>query len=271
MEKNLITRILVALVGIPLLVTAILLGGWYFFGLIIIISIATQYEFYALAMKKNASSQKIPGYLLTICLLMSIQTGPDRELLALFVAILLFIFSFEMYRKGGSPIINIAITLSGIIYPGVFAAALLFLRNNAENIQVSSAGGFILTLFVAIWACDTFAYFVGTSIGKHRLFERVSPKKSIEGAAGGLAGAIIIFIIAHYSGLYNISIELALISGIIVGTFGQMGDLVESWFKRDAGIKDSSKLLPGHGGFLDRFDSLLFVSPVFLIVYLLLN
>jgi phosphatidate cytidylyltransferase len=125
-----------------------------------------------------------------------------------------------------------------------------------------------MTLFVAIWACDTFAYFVGKSIGKHRLFERVSPKKSIEGALGGLAGAVLAFLAVYYFEWYNISLELSLISGLIVGTFGQFGDLVESWFKRDAGIKDSSHILPGHGGILDRFDSLIFVAPVFMIIYL---
>jgi phosphatidate cytidylyltransferase len=268
MKKNLLTRILVSIIGIPVLVAAILLGEWYFFGLIIIISVAAQYEFYILTKKKDAYAQKFAGILLTVCILLNFQSGPDKRILALSIGIVLFIFSFEMFRKKKSPIVNIAATLTGVVYPGMFTVALLFLRNNAENMHVSSAGGFILTIFVAIWACDTFAYFVGTSIGKHRLFERVSPKKTIEGAIGGLVGAVIVFIVVHYSDWYFISLKLALISGLIIGTFGQMGDLVESWFKRDADVKDSSNLLPGHGGFLDRFDSLLFVAPVFLLIYL---
>ena len=85
------------------------------------------------------------------------------------------------------------------IYPSLFLASLLFLRNNIEKINISSAAGFILTLFVSIWACDTFAYFIGKPLGKHRLFEKVSPKKSIEGAIGGLAGALLVFISVHYS------------------------------------------------------------------------
>ena len=136
---------------------------------------------------------------------------------------------------------------------------------------MASPAGFVLTIFIAIWACDIFAYFVGKKLGKHKLFPRVSPKKSIEGAIGGLLAVFIVFLIIVIFQLYSIQLYVALLSSLLIGVFGQFGDLVESWFKRDAGIKDSSNLLFGHGGFLDRFDSLIFVSPALLIFFLLLR
>jgi phosphatidate cytidylyltransferase len=266
--KELLKRVAVAVVAIPLLVYLILQGGWYFFALVAIITVVGQWEFYNLAKQKESLSQIVPGILLTLIMLYSIQAGVDYLLIGSAFIVLIVIFSYEMFRNKSSAILNISTTMAGVIYPAVFLATLLFLRNNVQDIGISSAGGFVLTLFVAIWACDSFAYFVGKSIGKHRLFERVSPKKSIEGALGGLVGSLAVFITVHFFEWYIISVEMAIVSGTVVGTFGQLGDLVESWFKRDAKIKDSSQILPGHGGMLDRFDSLIFVSPVFMIIYL---
>ena len=110
---------------------------------------------------------------------------------------------------------------------------------------------------------------IGKSLGKHKLFKRVSPNKSVEGAVAGVVGSILVFLIVKWIEFVPISYVFAIISGLIVGIIGQLGDLVESWFKRDAGVKDSSNILPGHGGILDRFDSLLFVSPAFLILYIM--
>ena len=267
--KELITRIIVALVGIPLLVFLIWQGTWYFFALILVITIGGQIEFYNTAKNKKIDAQYMPGISAAVLTLLAVQTGGNSRIIAVLVLLILFIFIFELFRKKSSAIINTAVTILGIVYPGLFLAAILFLRNNVERLNISSAAGFMLTLFVSIWACDTFAYFVGKPLGKHRLFERVSPKKSIEGALGGLFGSILVFLTAHYMDWYYISFSMALLSGIIVGIFGQTGDLIESWFKRDSGVKDSSSILPGHGGFLDRFDSLIFVSPLFYFIYLL--
>jgi phosphatidate cytidylyltransferase len=135
----------------------------------------------------------------------------------------------------------------------------------------------IIGLFILIWTNDTFAYLVGKSVGKHKLYHRISPKKTIEGFLGG----IIFSIIAGYliSKMYirpteNFSaksISIWIIIALIVGVFGTIGDLIESKFKRIAGVKDSGKIMPGHGGILDRLDSVIFVAPIVYLFYQILS
>jgi phosphatidate cytidylyltransferase len=120
----------------------------------------------------------------------------------------------------------------------------------------------VLALFASIWICDSAAYFAGRAFGRHTLFERVSPKKTWEGALAGFVFAIAAFVAAKALFLPYLSYPSALVCGATVGCFGQLGDLAESLMKRDAGVKDSSALIPGHGGIFDRFDSLIFVSPL---------
>ena len=125
-------------------------------------------------------------------------------------------------------------------------------------------------ILISIWICDTFAYTFGKMLGRHKLYEKVSPNKTIEGGVAGLIGAVLTVVIVKIFNILPLDWSSAIIMGSAVGILGQIGDLVESWFKRDAGVKDSSALLPGHGGMLDRFDSLLFLSPTILILTLLL-
>ena len=273
--NELTIRVIVALIGIPLLLFVILKGEIYFFSIIIIIAVISQWELYKILKTKNINVSVIPGYSLGMLLLYFTAYGSDKVLILLSLFAVLFLFGFEMFRNKGSALLNIAGTFLGILYPVAFLAALLYLRFNIEKILPKTgynpAGMFIITMFASIWLCDTFAYFFGKALGKHRLFERVSPKKSIEGAIAGLAGAILIFFVSKWIGFLHIPDVLVLICGIIVGTIGQLGDLVESWFKRDAGVKDSSGILPGHGGMMDRFDSLMFIAPAFVIFYLILK
>jgi phosphatidate cytidylyltransferase len=131
----------------------------------------------------------------------------------------------------------------------------------------------LISIFVLIWTNDTFAYLVGKSIGKHKLFERISPKKTIEGFIGGIIFAIIAsyFISKYFLKIPEKNIYIWFIIAFIVGVFGTIGDLVESKFKRIAGKKDSGKIMPGHGGILDRLDSVIFVAPIIFLFYQILN
>lgn len=269
--SELLTRILVAVAAIPFLIFLIWRGDWYFFTLIASIVLTGQWEMYHLARQKGAHPATVAGTLLSIALLLFFQMGINPLIAALALIVLLYLFLGEMFYNQGSAFLNTAATLAGVVYPGLLLSGILFLRVHMTQAGTDSARGFIITLFFAIWANDTFAYFAGRAFGRHKLFERVSPKKSIEGAIGGILGSLLVFFTVYFAGWYALSLQLTIISGLITGIFGPLGDLVESWFKRDAGIKDSSHLLPGHGGILDRFDSLIIVTPALLTAWLILR
>lgn len=211
-------------------------------------------------------------------------------LLVLLLIFVLLVMIVELFRNKGSAIINTGTTVFAVLYIPVFLGSIVGLRElfalpdfptttffggqggayPAEiMLQVDRWGGAtIVTVFVSIWMCDSLAYFAGRFFGRNKLFERVSPNKTWEGASAGYVGAVAAFLISQYYFLPYLTVGSAFVCGSIVGVFGQLGDLAESLLKRDAGVKDSSSLIPGHGGVLDRFDSLIFVSPV---IFLYLN
>ncbi len=272
--KELFIRIAVAVVGIPALIFVILEGGHWFFGFIALVAVLGQWEMARFLKAKQIHPQMWVSYLLGLGLLYATAYGLHLHMKVFWLSVLLILFAGEMFRNKGSALLNTAGTLLILIYPVAFLAALLYLRFHIGGLLpgiVNAGGIYVLLIFIAVWFCDTFAYFFGVTFGKHRLFERVSPKKSIEGAVAGLAGALLVFFLARGLDILPLPVIQAVFAGLIVGIGGQLGDLVESWFKRDAGIKDSSHILPGHGGILDRFDSLLFVAPFFLLLYLILK
>ena len=141
--------------------------------------------------------------------------------------------------------------------------------NDLQLAQINRWGGYtVIAIFASIWMCDTAAYFGGSSFGKHLLFERVSPKKTWEGAVFGFIFSVLTMITAKILLLGYLAFQHALVLGVLIGIFGQVGDLIESRLKRDVGVKDSSTLIPGHGGLYDRFDSLVYISPI---VYLYID
>ena len=160
--------------------------------------------------------------------------------------------------------------LGYIILPFLILAKIPFGENNNYNTKI------ITGIFIIIWTNDTFAYIVGKSIGKHKLLEKISPKKTIEGFIGGVIFAVIagLLISKYYiQPVESFKLKSALIwmvSALLIGIFGTIGDLVESKFKRIAGIKDSGKIMPGHGGILDRLDSVIFVAPIIYLFYQIL-
>jgi phosphatidate cytidylyltransferase len=162
----------------------------------------------------------------------------------------------ELYKPGAAPFTNIAYTLLGIIYVSV-PFALLHITAFARG---PYSHEIVIGILLILWANDTGAYLVGSSLGKHKLFQRISPHKSWEGVLGGAALALVVsYIIADYFGITSLNTWLGINSIIVVA--GTYGDLVESMLKRSLQVKDSGGMIPGHGGLLDRFDSFLLAMP----------
>lgn len=206
-----------------------------------------------------------------------IQLGIDIDqlnLVLLAICLLIFIkcliFLFDNKEQIVSPIWKYLYLVGYILLPFIFIVKISFGIND-YNPKI------IIGLFILIWTNDTFAYLVGKSIGKHKLYERISPKKTIEGFLGGVA--IAIFAGYLISKLYikpnpnfsDTSILIWTMIALIVGVFGTIGDLIESKFKRIAEVKDSGKIMPGHGGILDRLDSVIFVAPIVYLFYQILS
>jgi len=277
--NNLVQRVLVGLVGIPLSVLIIWAGGWWFSIAIVAITTAALWEFYQLAVSKNASANVSVGIawsiVLQLTLIGALQLSGNTALVLMGVAVLVFVTGVvltlmsEIWRARENAIVNTGITITGVAYITVCLSTLLFLRASPDPTLAGPFGtegaALVLTLFIAVWTCDTVAYFTGKWIGKRKLFERISPKKTWEGAIGGGIASVVVFATVSYFLMPLFPIEHAVACGAIIGSFGQVGDLAESLLKRDATIKDSSHIIPGHGGVLDRFDSMLFASPLILI------
>lgn len=271
--KELTKRIFVAVWGIPLLLILSYLGGYYFLGLILIINGMMLIEFFSIYQSKEIYSYKWLALFMGTLLLIFTFYGLISELNLIILASVTIISLSLLFKQKGISAYNMAFTLAGLLYISGFLAALLYLRIHfealtANSMQVSYAGGrLLIVLWVSIWVCDTAAYFGGRAFGKHKLAPVISPNKTIEGGIFGLIFGIFSFVLLGGLLLPGLQPEYLWISGAVVGVLGQLGDLVESRFKRDAGVKDTSTILPGHGGFLDRFDSLIFVSPFLLGVY----
>lgn len=269
--SNFGVRALVTAVGAPLILYLSWRGGVSFLVFIEIITLLGLGEFYSLAERKLAQPSLRLGQIGCIALGI-ILFYTERQYAGLSVAILIVLLvSAELFRNNGSPLLNAATALLGVGYVGGLLNFLLLIRELPKHrgLDYTIGGTWVVMLFVVIWVCDTAAYLFGSRFGRHTLFQRVSPKKTVEGAVAGLVAAIATAWICHLTFVQGLRLIDTLIIGLICGTLGQVSDLAESRFKRDAGVKDSSSLIPGHGGVLDRFDSELLVAPI-TYVYLVL-
>lgn len=270
--KNLTKRVLMALWGIPLILFLSYKGGMFFLLLILVINAMALWEFYSIYGERNYHAYRKMALIFSTIFILASFRLPYDLIFTLFLVIMLLIFLRHLKISEPLSTINTAITINGLIYISLFLVILLILRLNFENwigISVSSnvGGRFFVLLWAGIWLCDTAAYFGGRLLGKHKLSPRTSPNKTVEGALFGFIASVLVFGLVGPLFMNELNPVFLWISGLIVGIFGQLGDLVESRYKRDAGVKDTSTLLPGHGGFLDRFDSLIFVSPFLFILF----
>lgn len=268
MSENM-KRILVSIIGVPVILGSIYLGGIYFFIVIAVISLLSQLEFYNLAQHKNLQINKKLGLLAGFAVLYLYYASKEEFFLPTLLLIFMLFLIIEIFSGRESPLLNSSIILSGIIYPTALIGTLYPLRQTDSLIGVDGLN-LIIALLAGVWLCDTAAYYIGKSVGKHKLFERVSPNKTWEGSAAGFAASLTVIFALKYNGFLGSSFTTvdAIMLSLFSGVGGQLGDLFESLIKRDAGMKDSGFLLPGHGGFLDRFDALVFAAPMTYIYFI---
>ncbi len=261
-------RTITGAIFVIVIIGSLLLNHWVFAFLFLLIALAGYYEFVRIAKALNSSPPIIEGFVvsfLVYILIVSWHFGilPDKALFALFL-IPFLIISLEIGRNSSTPLLNIATSLLGIIWVVVPLALLNGFFNLSEEHKWREVG-LLLGFFLILWIYDSGAYIFGSLFGKHRMLERVSPKKSWEGFAGGAAaGLLIAYIISASFTEFSILEWLAI--GIVIIITGTIGDLAESMLKRNAGIKDSGRILPGHGGILDRFDAVFLAAPAVYIV-----
>ncbi len=210
------------------------------------------------AMLGGASAS--PGGMNALVIGMSTLTGGNTLVIAaMFVfALIVVLFCLMMFSNGRYSIADIAITLFGIAYV-VFLFSFVTLTRNMEKGYL-----YIWLIFIGAWATDTFAYFTGVSIGKTKILPKISPKKSLEGSIGGVLGCMLAMLLfgIYFQDTLKIPVLHFAILGLLCGVISQIGDWSASAVKRSAGVKDYGNIMPGHGGVLDRLDSILFVAPV---------
>lgn len=274
--KNLAIRSVSGVALAVVMLGAILWSQWSFGALLALLTLVGMHEFYALCERRGEAPQRVLG-LVAGAVLLALNfafvsddiriLGEAKNLFGCGMAFLLLLlplmFVCELYRKRANPAADIALTLLGVVYVAMPFALLCYvplLASETWNPWV------VVAYVVVIWANDVCAYLVGMSIGRRKLFERLSPKKSWEGFFGGLAGAVAAGAVAGrlLGGSPAAWAGLALVAAVTAVA----GDLAESMFKRAAGVKDSGSLIPGHGGVLDRFDAMLLSAP-FVFVYML--
>lgn len=248
------SRLLVAAIGLPIGGAAIILGGYFILGLAVILTIFGLHEYYTIL--RPYRPNLLVGYLAGLAVIAGSFFLGAQGLLVGLAALMILTFFWSLFGELGAHLVGrMAMTAFGVVWIAVGFAYVLLLRSLNHGMALA-----ILLLACTILA-DTMAYVVGKSIGRHKLAPHISPGKTIEGAVGGLIGAVIAALLVR---IYSdwMPTRDAIVLGLVIGAVGQWGDLFESTFKRDFRVKDSGHILAGHGGILDRFDSLLFAGFV---------
>ena len=263
------SRTLVNLIGIPSLLAIIFVGDSFnnfpifsvFIGIVLYLGtreISTIVE--------GKKSKPAISLLLFFLVILQFDRHPavlwDIPIQVLILGITITAMTWELFRREAKPLLNITMLVFAFVWLGLMLGALSSLRNLPEI-------GFKITfaLFLSVWICDTAAFFFGSKFGKSKILPEVSPKKTWVGTIAGLISSLVLLTGLHHYGYFNGLIELkdAVVIALIAGGFGQLGDFAESLLKREAGLKDTSNFLRGHGGILDRFDSLSFAAPLTLL------
>lgn len=264
LRAGILPRVAVILIAVPCLIVITLRGGLHFLLLVDLILLLGMREFYAMMKAKGYRPYTWLGILCGLALSLHVYRG-GLSIALLLTLTLMLVMIIELFRRETAHALNhIAITVMGVLYVAWLGSHLILLR---EARGVAGAGddlGARLVFLVAAitWVGDTASYLVGIAVGRRPLLPRVSPAKTVEGAVGGLLGSAGAGVLCAATFAPFLTLPGAAMLGVAGGACGQLGDLVESLLKRSVGIKDSAGLIPGHGGVLDRFDSLLFSAPL---------
>lgn len=263
-------RIVSAALGILYLVLVIYLGGWYYNLSLICLMFVCLTEIYNAMEQAFFSPQRLIGYLFVLLLLPVFQLKGMMGVFALFTILSLASIALMIY-KGKQKFRTVVSTIFCMVYPVIPLSFLLFIKYLQPYLLGTIA---LSTVLISAWTTDTFAYFTGITFGKHKICPQISPKKTIEGSIGGFLGSIIVSSILGFIFEYYLYSDIQWfhysIMGFLAGVFAQIGDLSASAIKRYTGIKDFSGFFPGHGGMLDRFDSILFTAPVIYFYFVLI-
>ena len=273
--SELTRRIIFAVIAAPASIAIVYFGDWALAIVLSILAALAAWELFRMAREAGATPLEPAG--ITLAALLPIAAHAQRLgvytlSLTAVVAMVLVLFASTIWLRGpsGRPLSAVAITAFGVLYAGLFSY--IYALRYHDYAVGAGAGTILVVLPILLtWATDVGAYAFGRTLGRRKLIPSISPGKTVEGAVGGLALTIVIcllyvrFILMPYAQL-GLTIQGAVLFAIVVSVAAQTGDLAESLLKREAGVKDSSRIIPGHGGILDRFDSLLFVTPIAFLV-----
>ena len=250
------TRILVAVIGLPVVLAALWAGGWWLFALVLPAALLALHEFFAMTRPLRPIS--IAGYAGVAGLLVAVQKADLVWSLGALLATLALAFLLKgLAPTQGSSTVSVGVTMLGTVWIGFGLGCVLLLREVPDHGFVAS-----LAVLLAIFADDTVAYFSGRAVGRHKLAPAISPGKTWEGFVfGSLAAVLVVFLALYDDRAEFLTISESLLLGIVVALAAPLGDLFESMLKRDLGVKDSGRILAGHGGVLDRIDAILFAFP----------
>jgi phosphatidate cytidylyltransferase len=249
-----LSRLLVVAVGAPLVLGAIWLGGWWLFALVVVVSLVGLHEFYAMA--RPLRPLVLAGYGGAVAALVGAKLGGVEWMLGGFLATLVLAFLLYLIATTRAPATAaVSGTVLGTAWIGFGLGFLLLLRDLPEHGRLAA-----FAVVIAVWVDDTVAYLIGRAVGRHKFSPAISPAKTWEGfVAGTAAGIFAVFVTLYHEDF--LTIPQSIVLGAIVAIGAALGDLFESAFKRDLHVKDSGRLLAGHGGVLDRVDAFLFALP----------
>lgn len=269
-------RILTGIIGGAFTIFVVYEGNWLFFLMMALLAVVAWYEYGNMVRKLQVVTADTGGAVWLLAMLGAYWFGSTKLMFLLGLVLLCWLMLRTVFFHDKVKPVDSAYALYGLLYIGSGFLALLALRRGSavsfmsdhfSTVMVEPARFFVFLLIFSTWASDTAAFAVGKMMGKVKLCPSISPGKTREGAIGGFVGTLIVAVV--FSLIFQFYILHALALGIIIGIMAPLGDLAESILKRVSGVKDSGNIIPGHGGVLDRFDSLLFAAPA-MYIYLML-